>query len=67
MILAHFNLAVALAEQDRLAEARLAVEAARSVRPDLSASVIRRLLPHYHPEYLERHFDALRKAGFPED
>jgi len=63
----HFNLAVALAGQDRLDEARLAIEAARHVRPDLSPSVIRRLGPHFHPEYLERHLDALRKAGLLEE
>jgi tetratricopeptide (TPR) repeat protein len=63
---AHFHLAVALVGQDRLDEARLALAAARRVRPDLSASVIRRLLPH-NPEYLERHIDALRKAGLPEE
>ncbi len=63
----HINLAIALAGQDRLDEARLAVEAARHVRPDLSPSVIRRLLPHYHLEYVELHIDALRKAGLPEE
>ena len=59
------NLAVALAGQDRLDEARVAIEEARRVKPDLSLSVVRRLLPH-SPQFLERHIDALRKAGLPE-
>jgi adenylate cyclase len=60
------HLVVALVGQDRLDEARVAIEAARRVKPDLSLSVMRRLLPHLHPEYLERWIDALRKAGLPE-
>ncbi len=60
------HLARALAEQDRLDEARVAIEEARQVKPDLSLSVIRRLSPHFHSEYLERRIDALRKAGLPE-
>ncbi len=60
------HLARALAEQDRLDEARVAIEEARRLKTDLSLSVIRRLLPHYHPEYLERSIDGLRKAGLPE-
>ncbi len=59
-------LARALAEQDRLDEAGVAIEAARSVKHDLSLSVVRSLLPHYHPEYLEPFINALRKAGLPE-
>ena len=35
----HLNLAVALAGQDRLDEARVAIEAARRVKPDLSLSI----------------------------
>ncbi len=62
----HFTLAVALAGQDRLDEARVAIEAACRVKPDLSLSVIRRLRPHYHPEYLERLIGLLAKAGLPE-
>ena len=62
----HFTLTVALAGQDRLDEARAAIEAARRVKPDLSASMIRRLMPHFHSEYLERWIEALRKAGLPE-
>ena len=62
----HLNLAVALAGQDRLDEARVAIEAARRVKPDLSLSMIGRLMPHFHPEYLEREIDALRKVGLPE-
>ncbi len=62
----HIHMAAALVGQDRLDEARVAIEAARRVKPDLSLSVIRRLLPHYHPDYLDRRLDALRKAGLPE-
>ncbi len=60
------HLARAFAELDRLDEARVAIEEARRVKPGLSLSVIRRILPHHHPEYLERHIGALRKAGLPE-
>ena len=63
---AQLNLAVALAGQDRLDEARVAIEAARRVKPDLSLSVAKSLVPHFYPEYLERFIDALRKAGLPE-
>ncbi len=62
----HITLAHALAGQDRPDEARVAIAEARRVKPDLSLSVIRRLLPHFHPEYLERLIDVLRKAGLPE-
>jgi adenylate cyclase len=67
LLLLHVNLAHALAGQNRLDEARLAVEAARRVKPDLSTSVIRSLNPHFHPEYLDRILVALRKAGLPEE
>jgi hypothetical protein len=53
--------------QDRLDEARLSLAAARRVKPDLSTSVIRRLVPHHHPEFLEGIINALRKAGLPEE
>ena len=62
----HILLAVALAGQDRLDEARVAVEAARRLKSDLSQSVVRRLLQHFNPEYLEKYIDALAKAGLPE-
>ncbi len=67
MIITHFHMAVALAGQGRLDEARLALAAARRVRPDLSASVIRRLFPHYHLEYIDRFLDVVRKVGLPEE
>ena len=63
---AHITLAHALAGQDRPDEARVAIAEARRLKPDLSLSMIRRLRLHYHPEYLERLIDALRKAGLPE-
>ncbi len=59
-------IAFALVGQDRLEDARLAVEAARRARPDLSLAVVRHLLGHTPPEYLEPRIDALRKAGMPE-
>lgn len=64
LLWAHIMLAAALAGQDRLDEARVAIDAARRVKPDLSLSVIGRLLPHYHN--LDRLIDALRKVGLPE-
>ncbi len=62
----HTHLAVALMGQNRRNEARVAIEVACRVKPDLSLSVISRLMPHYRPEYLVRRIDALRKAGLPE-
>ena len=62
----HLSVADALVGQDRLDEARAAIKAARRLKPDLSLSVIRRLLPHFHTDYLERWIEALRKAGLPE-
>ena len=62
----NLTLAHALVGQDLLDEARAAIEDARRVKTDISLSARRRLMPHYHPEYLERHIDALRKAGLPE-
>jgi adenylate cyclase len=59
-------LAASLVEQDRLNEALVATETALRAKPDLSPSVIRRLVPHFHPEYLERLIGALRKIGLPE-
>ncbi len=50
----------------REVQARVAIEAARRVKPDLSLSVMRDILPHFHPEYMERYIDVLRKAGLPE-
>ena len=60
------TLAHALVGQGRLDEARTAIEAARRVKPDLSLSLLRRIFQRFHPEYLERNIDALRKAGLPE-
>ncbi len=62
----HTHLAVALTGQNRWDEARVAIEVACRVRPDLSLSVISRAMPHYHRDYLDRRLDALRKAGLPE-
>ncbi len=39
---------------------------ARRVKPDLSLFVMRDILPHFHPEYMDRYIDGLRKAGLPE-
>ena len=61
----HINLAAALSGQDRLDEARVTINAARRLKPNLSLSEIRRLTPHFHPDYLDRRLDALRKAGLP--
>ena len=61
-----FIFVAALVGQGRIDEARLAVESARRRIPDLSLTMIGRLLPHYHPPYLERLYGALRKAGLSE-
>lgn len=61
------NLADALSGQNRHDEARVAIEAARRVNPDMSLSMIKRVMPNMHPEYLKRRLDSLRKAGMPEE
>jgi TolB-like protein/class 3 adenylate cyclase len=66
LIWTHLCLADALAGQDRLDEAGAAIAAVRRIKPDLSQSLMRRLLPHYHSEYIERLIGALAKAGLPE-
>ncbi len=62
----HIHLAVSLTGQNRRDEARVAIEAACRVKPDLSLSVISRILRYYHRDYLDRRLDALRRAGLPE-
>ncbi len=62
----HIHLAVALTGQDRRDEARVAIEAACRVKPDLSLSVISRIQTHYPRDYMDRRLDALRQAGLPE-
>ena len=66
LFLHHTILAVARVGQGRPDEARIAIEEARRVKPDLSLSVMRRLLPHYHPEVLGCFIDDLAKAGLPD-
>jgi adenylate cyclase len=63
----HLILAVALVGQQRLPEARLAVEAARRARPDLKLSVARRLIGYIDETVRERYIDAWRVAGLPEE
>jgi tetratricopeptide (TPR) repeat protein len=64
----HLPLAMALAGQDRMADAREAVNAARRARPDLSlAWVQQHYMPEVHPEYQERMLRLLAKAGMPEE
>ena len=62
----NLTMAHALVGQGRLDEARAEIEDARRLKPDLSLSVMRGLTPHFHPEYLERYIDAVRKAGLTE-
>lgn len=62
----HLNMADALVGLGRLDEAKRSIDEALRVKPDLSLSAVRRLLPHFHPPYLHRHIDALRIAGLPE-
>ena len=58
-----FVLALALAGQDRLDDARVAIATARRLEPNLLRSVTEHALQHYHPEYIERIFDLLAKLG----
>jgi adenylate cyclase len=59
----HFNLAVIYSELGRDAEARTEVAEMRQRFPNASVEVFRQFLSFKNPADVERHLDALRKAG----
>ena len=62
----HATLASAYACLDRMDEAREALQGAYEVRPDLSISYLRALLPTRHENGLDQYWTGMRKAGLPE-
>jgi tetratricopeptide (TPR) repeat protein len=66
----HFYLAVALAELDRLDEARIAVQDGLALDPRFTILRYRNSAPSDNPTFMrarERHYVAMRKAGVPEE
>lgn len=60
---AHVNLAVIYSELGRKEEARAEVAEIRRMNPNLSLEGRRQMLPYKDPAELERHIEALRRAG----
>ncbi len=60
------NLAAALAEGGRLAEARIAADEALNLEPTRTIGFFTRIFPSMHEDVLARWISGLRKAGFPE-
>ncbi len=64
---ANLNLAVAFVEQEEWDKARAAMDAALGLQPDLSVTAVAAILGSLRPDLKDRHLDALRKAGLPEE
>ena len=62
----HATLASSYASLDRMDEAREALKGAFEVKPDLSVSYLKKLLPTRHKDGLDQFLSGLRKAGLPE-
>ena len=60
---AHVNLAFIYSELGRLEEARAEVEELRRLNPNASLELFKQTLPYKDPAVVERHVEALRKAG----
>ena len=60
---AHANLAFIYSELGRLEEARAEVEEMRRFNPNVSLELFKQTLPYKDPAVVERHVEALRKAG----
>jgi adenylate cyclase len=60
---AHFNLAVIYSELGMEEKARSVVADWQRIAPNVSVAAFRQFLPFKNPVDLERHLDALRKAG----
>ena len=62
----HAVLGAALANLDRVDEARAAIEKAIEWKPDLTVSFVEKNMPTKQPGGLAPYLDGLRKAGLPE-
>jgi adenylate cyclase len=62
----HATLASALANLDRMEEAREALQDALKLRPELSISYLQKILPTRHRDGLKTYLSGMRKAGLPE-
>ncbi len=63
---ANLHLVVAFIEQEEAGKARVAVDAALELQPDLSVTAVAAMLGSLHPDWKDRYLDGLRKAGLPE-
>ncbi len=63
---AHLHEASALANLDRLDEARAAMEKAHALQPDISMRWVRMLLPAEPGAAVDAYFEGMRKAGLKE-
>ena len=58
--------AAALAQLDKIDEARTAVSKALALKPEFSLSFVAQSLPGYNQDYFEHLVEGLRKAGVPQ-
>jgi adenylate cyclase len=58
--------AVVLVSAGRVEEARASIEKARQMEKDLSVTLYRNLIPHFHEEYLKLAINNLRMVDLPE-
>jgi adenylate cyclase len=62
----HATLASAYASLDRMDEAREALNGAYKVKPDLSVSYLKKIMPTRHKDGLDQFLSGMRRAGLPE-
>ena len=62
----HATLASAYASLDRMDEAREALKGAFQVKPDLSVSYLKKIMPTRHKDGLDQYLSGMRRAGLPE-
>ena len=62
----HATLASAYASLHRMDEAREALKGAFQVKPDLSVSYLKKIMPTRHKDGLDQYLSGMRKAGLPE-
>ena len=63
----NFVLIAALAQLDRIDEAKMAADEARARRPEFSISFVHRFSAINEPAILKPFIDGLRRAGIPEE
>jgi adenylate cyclase len=62
----HATLASAYASLHRMDEAREALKGAFQVKPDLSVSYMKKIMPTRHKDGLDQYLSGMRRAGLPE-